>query len=276
VSALNPSNQSRPLATSATSAGKQYRLGRLFADDGRTVILPVDHGTMLGRVSGLEDPAALMERFLPLACDGFLLSPGLATRTSALFGRRGAQARLLTIDTYWRGESIGEHVLMTSLARASALGVDGVKVLMPWDVSPGERAARSALIGEVIVASDEFGLPVMVEPICLASPRPAESVAIEADGCRMAAELGADIIKVMYPGDPDVLAAWCAELGVPVVILGGPAGGSVDDLCTMVKESIAAGARGITIGRRVWQRPIEEAAELLGQLSGIVHDGSSV
>jgi class I fructose-bisphosphate aldolase len=273
---LNPSPQSRPVATSATSAGKQYRLGRLFADDGRTVILPVDHGTMLGRVSGLEDPAALMERFMPLACDGFLLSPGLATRTSALFGRRDAPARLLTIDTYWRGESIGEHVLMTSLGRASALGVDGVKVLMPWDVSPEERAARSALIGEVIVASDEFGLPVMVEPICLASPRPAESVAIEADGCRMAAELGADIIKVMYPGDPDVLASWCAELGVPVVILGGPAGGSVEDLCTMVKESIAAGARGITIGRRVWQRPIQEAAELLSQLSGIVHDGSSV
>jgi fructose-bisphosphate aldolase, class I len=163
---------------------------------------------------------------------------------------------------------------MTSLARAAVLGVEGVKVLMPWDVSPEERAARSALVGEVIVASEEFGLPVMVEPICLASPRPAEAIAIEADGCRMAAELGADIIKVMYPGDPDVLAAWCSELGVPVVILGGPAGGSVDDLCTMVKESIAAGARGITIGRRVWQRPIQEAADLLGQLAGIVHDGS--
>jgi class I fructose-bisphosphate aldolase len=44
----------------------------------------------------------------------------------------------------------------------------------------------------------------------------------------------------------------------------------------MVKESVAAGARGITIGRRVWQRPIEEAAELLEQLAGIVHDGSTV
>jgi len=32
-------------------------------------------------------------------------------------------------------------------------------------------------------------------------------VAIEADGCRMAAELGADILKVTYPGDPAVLGA---------------------------------------------------------------------
>lgn len=111
----------------------------------------------------------------------------------------------------------------------------------------------------------------MVEPICLSSPRPADAVALEADGCRMAAELGADIIKVMYPDDPDPLSAWCAELGVPLVILGGPAQGTADDLCAMVEQAIAAGARGITIGRRVWQRPIDEATELLRRLAGIVH-----
>jgi DhnA family fructose-bisphosphate aldolase class Ia len=42
----------------------------------------------------------------------------------------------------------------------------------------------------------------------------------------------------------------------------------------MVARSVAAGARGITIGRRVWQRPIEEAAEVLARLSAIVHDGT--
>jgi fructose-bisphosphate aldolase, class I len=75
----------------------------------------------------------------------------------------------------------------------------------------------------------------------------------------------------MYPGDPDVLSAWCSELGVPLVILGGPAQGTSDDLCAMVERSIAAGARGITIGRRVWQRPLDEATELLRRLAAIVH-----
>jgi class I fructose-bisphosphate aldolase len=253
-------------------AGKRYRLGRLFAADGNSVVLPVDHGTMLGRVQGLEDPVAVVDRFLPLHCDAFLISPGLTTRTADRFAHRGAPARLLTVDTYWRGDN-GVHVLMTTLARAAALGVDGVKVLMPWDVPPEERAARAALIGQVISGAEEHGLPVMVEPICLGAPRPADAVTIEGDGARMAAELGADIIKVMYPGDPDVLNAWCRELGLPVVILGGPAGGSVDELATMVKDAMAAGARGITIGRRVWQRPIDEAAAVLEQLAGIVHPG---
>ena len=117
------------------------------------------------------------------------------------------------------------HVLITSVARAAALGVDGVKVLMPWDTPAEERADCAELVATVIREAEPFGLPVMVEPICLAAPRPPDAVAIEGDGARMAAELGADIIKVMYPGDPELLSAWCAELGVPLVILGGPAGG---------------------------------------------------
>jgi class I fructose-bisphosphate aldolase len=260
-----------PPVSSVMAAGKRYRLGRMFGADGRTVILPVDHGTMLGRVAGLEDPVDLITRFIGLGCDGFLLAPGVTTRTAPLFADRAAPARVLTIDTYWRGSSTGVHVLMTSLERAAALGVDGVKVLMPWDVPAEERAARSALVGEVISGAEQFGLPVMVEPICLAAPRPADATAIEADGCRMAAELGADVIKVMAPDDPEVLAAWCAELGVPVVILGGPAQGTADDLSAMVRRAIDAGARGITIGRRVWQRPAEEAQLLLARLIEIVH-----
>lgn len=55
------------------------------------------------------------------------------------------------------------------------------------------------------------------------------------------------------------------------MILGGPAQGTAEDLCTMVEQAIGAGARGITIGRRVWQRPIDEATDLLRRLAGIVH-----
>ncbi len=45
-----------------------------------------------------------------------------------------------------------------------------------------------------------------------------------------------DIIKVMYPGDPDVLAAWCSELGVPRFILGGAGRGTPDALSRWAGE----------------------------------------
>jgi class I fructose-bisphosphate aldolase len=258
-------------SSTAASSGKAYRLGRIFGRDGNTLILPADHGTMLGRMPGLEDPIELVRTFLPLGCDGFLLGPGVIQRTQPWFAFRDAPARLLTIDSYWRGEDIGTSVLSISMSRAARLGVDGVKILMPWDVTPTERAAMAKFVGDVITAAEEHGLPVMVEPIVLASPRGTDAAAIEGDGCRIAAEMGADIIKVAYPGDADLFAKWCDELGVPVVILGGPPAASTQPLTDLVFEAIAAGARGITIGRRLWQRPIEEATELFEELVSIVH-----
>ena len=258
-------------SATAASSGKAYRLGRIFGRDGNTLVLPADHGTILGRMPGLEDPIELVRTFLGLGCDGFLLGPGLIQRTQPWFAFRDAPARLLTIDSYWRGEDIGTSVLGISLSRAAQLGVDAVKILMPWDVSPRERAAMAKFVGDVITASEEYALPVMVEPIVLASPRGADAAGIEGDGCRIAAELGADIIKVAYPGDADLFAKWCEELGVPVVILGGPAGSSAQPLTELVAEAMAAGARGITIGRRLWQRPIDEATALVQELVSIVH-----
>ncbi len=257
--------------STAASSGKAFRLGRIFGRDGNTLVLPADHGTMLGRMPGLEDPIELVRAFLPLGCDGFLLGPGVIQRTQPWFAYRDAPARLLTIDSYWRAQDIGTSVLGISMARAAALGVDAVKILMPWDVGARERAAMAKLVGDVVTAAEEYGLPVMVEPIVLSSPRGADAATIEGDGCRIAAELGADIVKVAYPGDADLFAQWCDELGVPVVILGGPAGSSTQPLTELVAEAMAAGARGITIGRRLWQRPIDEATALVAELVSIVH-----
>ncbi|MEM2921224.1 MAG: fructose-bisphosphate aldolase, partial [Candidatus Bathyarchaeia archaeon] len=36
-------------------SGKVHRLRRIFRDDERTVIVPMDHGITLGPVLGLED-----------------------------------------------------------------------------------------------------------------------------------------------------------------------------------------------------------------------------
>src|SRR5579875_3418177 len=64
----------RPLSRGARSdfmsAGLTYRLGRIFGHDGRAMILPVDHGLMLGRIPGLEQPKALVEAAAGAGCDG--------------------------------------------------------------------------------------------------------------------------------------------------------------------------------------------------------------
>ena len=111
----------------------------------------------------------------------------------------------------------------------------------------------------------------MAEPIAFEMERGPEAIKIEADGCRVAMELGVDILKVAYPGDVDTLASWRSELQLPIVMLGGPQSGTTEDLLAMVADAVKAGANGIVIGRRVWQRPPDEATSLLDKLYAIVH-----
>src|ERR687886_2499103 len=183
-------------------AGRSYRMGRLFGADGRSLILPVDHGLTLGRVEGLEDPVARVEGLLDLPCDGLLMAPGLTRATADAFAHRGAPARLLTLDTFFRepGEADAGTGLAASVETAARLGVDAVKLFMAWNVPSRERAATLSRIAEVVERAEAYELPVMVEPIVVGEPRSEEVVTVEGDAARVAMESGADIVKVAYPG----------------------------------------------------------------------------
>lgn len=255
---------------SAGQVGKATRLRRIFGDDGRCVVVPLDHGTVGGHIVGLEDPIAVLRRFFDGPCDGFLLGPGVLRRSADLFGLRSAPARILTMDVSWRDASGGDHRLVTSIETAAALGVDAVKVLMPWDVPSFERGRTAALVACVVEGADRFGLPVMVEPLALDASGQ-EAVEITADGSRVAAEIGADILKIAHPGDDGVLRSWCEEIGVPVVLLGGGGSASSAELVALVKGAIEAGVRGIVIGRKLWGKPADEAVALLAELHALVH-----
>jgi class I fructose-bisphosphate aldolase len=239
---------------------------------GRTVVLPVDHGLTLGRVEGLEDPVARIDGLLDLPCDGLLMTPGITRLTTDRFARRGAPARLLTLDTFFRlpGETEAGAGLAACVEQAVRLGVDCVKLYMAWNVPSRERSATIARIAEVVHRAEEFDLPVMVEPIVVGEERTPEAIALEGDGARSALEVGADILKVAYPG-PELMEAWAAELRIPLVILGGPRTGEPDAVLALAQEAVQHGARGMVIGRNVWQRPPDVTRHLMQRLHEIVH-----
>jgi len=251
--------------------GKSYRMGRIFGEDGRTLVLPVDHGLTLGRIEGLEDPVGVLDGLLDLPCDGLLMAPGLTRHTADRFARRGAPARILTLDTHFReGAEPPGAGLAASVEQAAALGVDAVKLFMAWNIPARDRSETLARIAGVIERAERCELPVMVEPIALGMPRSPEAIQLEGDGARSAMEVGADIIKVAYPGQ-ELMDAWARELQVPLVILGGPRSGDPEGVLTLAEEAVAAGARGIVIGRNVWQRPPDVTRRLMQRLHEIVH-----
>jgi len=91
---------------------------------------------------------------------------------------------------------------------------------------------------------------------------------------RVGAELGADIVKVVYTGSVESFREVVEGCFVPVVIAGGEKMGNDEDILEMVRGAMAAGAAGVSIGRNVFQHEAPE--KIVQTISKIVHGNSRV
>lgn len=249
--------------------GKEWRLSRIFGPDHRTVILPIDHGLALGNVPGLEDPRALLGKFLSGPLDGVLLSSGIDRVVGEGLSGRNSPSRLMTVDTFFDREdgTVAYEVLATP-EDAVRQGFDAIKVIMLWDQPSDIRLHMAHEISRIIQRADAWEIPVVVEPT---TRRTAATDAMLSDAVRIAIELGADILKVPIPRDYQLLGDWVGRYDRPTLVLGGGVIPSVDDTLTQARLAMDMGVSGLVMGRAVWQRPHDEGPRLLRDLWALVH-----
>lgn len=187
-------------------------------------------------------------------------------------GRSGNpdRARVLAIDAFWPtgAPETGGGTIIAEVEDAVRLGVDCVKLLLPWNVSDKETVLYCECIGRVISQANEWEIPGMVEPVLLAVPRSAEVIEQELEVARVAYDLGADLIKIAFPGTKATEKLVC-ELDIPILVAGGALASDADSTIRDAGEAIGAGAQGLVVGRKVWQRPVEEARFVLSRLATI-------
>ena len=90
--------------------------------------------------------------------------------------------------------------------------------------------------------------------------------------CRIAAELGAKVVKT-YWCDKDFhkVVNGCP---VPVIMAGGPKCGNEDEVLEFVCDGMQNGAVGINLGRNIWQSPNPVA--ISKALRAVIHDNASI
>ncbi len=261
-------------------SGKLVRLGRLFDPaSGRSLVVPADHGMTLGAVAGLEEPRLLLQRLEGLKVDATLIGPGVARDNADLFARRTAPARILTLDLPLLSSVPGEigevraYALVATVQDALRLGVECVKVLLVWGVEPAVQMENLRVIAALARECETSEIPLMVEPVlwgaAIPEARKADPVLV-ANACRIAVELGADVIKGPYIADQEALATLVRRTPVPVVLLGGPRLDDARAVLDIAVNSMRAGVRGIVFGRNVFQRP--DADAMIRALRAIVHE----
>lgn len=253
--------------------GKKIRLERIInRENGRTIIVPMDHGVTMGLVDGLMDMRETVNDMARGGADAVLMHKGLVR-----CGHRSAGSDVGLIIHLSASTALTPNgnakTLVGTVEEALKHGADCVSV----HVNLGDPDERHMLadLGRVAASCDDWGVPLLAM-MYARGPQVKDSYAKDmvAHCARVGVELGADIVKVSYTGDPesfnDVTACCC----VPVVIAGGPRMDSTRDILQMVYDSLQAGGAGISIGRNVFQHP--RRVELVKALRAVVHGNATV
>jgi DhnA family fructose-bisphosphate aldolase class Ia len=234
------------------NSGKQIRLNRLFASDGKTVIAALDHGIAgLAPLAGLESPNGLIPTLTAAGINAVIATPGMASAFSGLFGKVGLILRVDCGPTAITGDWSQNRPAL-DVEDAIRLGADAV-IAMGIVGAEGEAASLHALAG-LAADSERWGMALVAEMLpggFSASEVSAEQIAVAA---RLGAELGADVIKIRYSGSGETFRAVTSSCYRPVVVLGGSKQ-SPEQLTAATRDALAAGARGVAVGRNIWQSP---------------------
>ncbi|MEM1569852.1 MAG: 2-amino-3,7-dideoxy-D-threo-hept-6-ulosonate synthase [Candidatus Bathyarchaeia archaeon] len=249
--------------------GKIRRLSRIFRSDEKTVIIPMDHGVTLGPITGIENISKIVEKLRKGGADAILVHKGWArlidTRGMSLILHISASTRLGP-DPDWK-------VVVASVEEAVALGADGVSIHV--NIGCEREPEMLSLLGAVSESCEDWGMPLLV----MAYPRGPKITnqhdpELVSHAARVAAELGADVVKTNYTGSGESFKKVVEGCPVPVVIAGGPKVNSDRELLEMIKASVNSGGAGVSIGRNVFQHRKPEL--ITKAIVGIVHDGLSV
>ena len=142
-------------------------------------------------------------------------------------------------------------VLVNTVLEAVKLGADVVSLHI--NIGTKTDPEMLEILGTVSRECRELGMPL----IAMMYPR-GENIKDEHDvevvkiAARVAAELGVDIVKTNWTGDPDSFKEVVEGCMAPVIIAGGEKAG-IKGILDITKQSIEVGGSGVAFGRNVFQ-----------------------
>lgn len=253
--------------------GKAIRLERIFnRDTRRTIIVPMDHGVTVGPIEGIVDMHGAVKAVVEGGANAVLMHKGVPRCCHRTRGRDVGLIVHLSASTSL-SPLPNAKTLVCTVEEAIRLGADGVSV----HVNLGDRRESKMLeeFGQVTNLAQSWGMPVLAMVYARGAKVKSEfDPGVVAHCARVGLELGADVVKVPYTGDPDSFARVVASCCVPVVIAGGPKLSSTRDCLVMVHDAVAAGGAGLSIGRNIFQHKRPDM--LTRALAMVVHEDASV
>ncbi|HBF42957.1 MAG TPA: 3-hydroxy-5-phosphonooxypentane-2,4-dione thiolase [Desulfobacteraceae bacterium] len=242
--------------------GMRNRLSRLIKADGHCQFLPIDHGYFQGPTRCLERPQDTIRDLIPFA-DGLFVTRGVL-RASIDPDIKTPIILRVSGGTSVVGKDLANEIITTSVEEMVRLNVAavGLSIFVGSDYEKESLQNLAFLVDEC----EDYGIPVMAVTAVgkELDKRTARYLGLS---CRIAAELGARIVKTYYCEDFEKVTNGCP---VPVVIAGGPKCETELEVFDFVYDGIKKGAIGVNLGRNVWQNPHPSA--MMRALNSVIHD----
>ena len=257
--------------------GKEVRMRRLVnPKSNKMMAITVDHAISRGiaPMTGIQPIQNAIDRIIAGHPDAMTMTKGIAER--CMYQHAGEVSLLLKCSSYAPVHPTRDAVF-GSVDEAVRMGADAVSV---GAMTLGDfQDVQFEEIGRIAEECMVKGMPLVAHIYPKGEHVPADqrtSWENIAYCCRSACELGVDIVKTTYTGDPDSMAKVisCVPSSFRVVIQGGDACRTMEDYLQMTRDAMDCGVGGVTMGRFVWD--YKDVTALVVTLRYMIHEGYSV
>lgn len=242
--------------------GMANRLAKIIKPDGRAVMLAVDHGYFLGPTSGLEEPRKTIEPLLPHA-DSIMLTRGVLRTSVDPKSDRPVVLRVSGGTSILK--ELSNEEITVSIDDCIRLNVSA----MALSIFIGSEFEKETLVSlaRLVDEGEKYGIPVLA--VTAVGKDMARDVRYLGLACRIAAELGAHIVKTYYCDDFEQLIESCP---IPVIVAGGKKTSEMEAL-DLTYNSVKRGAVGVDMGRNIFQSDCPVG--MIQAVRAIVHENIS-
>jgi putative autoinducer-2 (AI-2) aldolase len=227
-------------------------------------MLAVDHGYFLGPTESLEVPRKTITPLITYA-DSLMLTRGVL-RTSVNPETNIPIVLRVSGGTSIIGEDLSKETITTSMEDALKLNAS----CLALSIFVGSKYEHQTLtnLGKLVDEGEKYGIPILaVTAVGKEMSRDARYLGL---ACRIAAELGAHLVKTYYCDNFEQVVEGCP---VPLIIAGGKKLAE-DAALKLAFDAVHGGAAGVDMGRNIWQSQWPVA--MIKTVRSIIHNNIDI
>lgn len=224
--------------------GKTIRINRLL-QNGKMLCVPLDHGVTMSGISHLGDFKNTVSTIIANGASAIVVHKGMVRFLPQL----GDTGLIIHLSASTNKNNPVYKVIVCEVLEAISFGADAVSI----HINIGNDYEKSMLADFARIGKDcfKYGIPLLAMMYMRDnSNKNTSSIEAEKHLIRIAAELGADIVKIGSNWSPSITYILEDAL-IPVVVAGGEVLDS-KQFYTLTAEMMKSGILGVSFGRNIF------------------------